>query len=50
MEREINAGLRRRSSRRVNRMARRNPARAPRNPSVIERLLKRKDKYTLDGG
>jgi hypothetical protein len=40
MEREIKAGLRRRSSRRVNMMARRNPARAPRNPSVIERLLK----------
>ena len=36
----IKAGLRRRSSRRVNMMARRNPARAPRNPSVIERLLK----------
>jgi hypothetical protein len=40
MEREIKAGLRRRSSRRVNMMARRNPARAPRTPSVIERLLK----------
>jgi hypothetical protein len=40
MEREIKAGLRRRSSRRVNMMASRNPARAPRNPSVIERLLK----------
>jgi len=40
MESEIKAGLRRRSSRRVNMMARRNPARAPRNPSVIERLLK----------
>jgi hypothetical protein len=40
MEREIKAGLRRRSSRRVNMMARRNPVRAPRNPSVIERLLK----------
>ena len=40
MEREIKAGLRRRSSRRVNMMARRNPPRAPRNPSVIERLLK----------
>jgi hypothetical protein len=39
MEREIKAGLRRRSSRRVNMMARRNPARAPRNPSVMERLL-----------
>jgi hypothetical protein len=40
MECAIKAGLRRRSSRRVNMMARRNPARAPRNPSVIERLLK----------
>jgi hypothetical protein len=34
------AGLRRRSCRRVNMMARRNPVRAPRHPSVIERLLK----------
>jgi hypothetical protein len=40
MECAINAGLRRRSSRSVNMTARRNPARAPRNPSVIERLLK----------
>ena len=40
MECVIKAGLRRRSSRRVNMMARRNPVRAPRNPSVIERLLK----------
>ena len=40
MECEIKAGLRRRSSRRVNMMARRNPARAPRNPSIVERLLK----------
>src|SRR5208282_2877147 len=35
----IKTGLRRRSSRRLNMMARRNPVRAPRNPSVIERLL-----------
>jgi hypothetical protein len=40
MECEIKAGLRRRSPRRVNMMARRNPARAPRKASVIERLLK----------
>ena len=40
MECAIKAGLCRRSSRRVNMMARRNPASAPRNPSVIARLLK----------
>src|SRR5256886_11785472 len=40
MECAIKAGLRRRSSRRVNMMATRHPVSAPRNPSVIERLLK----------
>lgn len=34
------AGLRRRLCRRVNMIARRNPVKAPRNASVIERLLK----------
>src|SRR5258706_15093128 len=38
MECAIKTGLWRRFSRRVNMIARRNPARAPRNPSVIERL------------
>jgi hypothetical protein len=39
MEYVIKAALRRRLSRRVNMMARRNPAKAPSNPSVMERLL-----------
>jgi hypothetical protein len=34
------AGLRRRLSRKVNMIARRNPVKAPRHASVIERLLK----------
>jgi len=34
------AGLRRRLSRKVNIIARRNPVKAPRHDSVIERLLK----------
>jgi hypothetical protein len=40
MECAMKAGLRRRLCLRVNIMARRNPVRAPRNPSVIERLFK----------
>jgi hypothetical protein len=39
MEYVIKAALRRRLSRRVNMMARRNPVKAPSNPSVMERLL-----------
>ena len=35
----IKTALRRRLSRRVNMMARRNPVKAPSNPSVMERLL-----------
>ncbi len=40
MECVIKTGLCRRLSRRVNMRARKNPVRAPRNPSVTERLLK----------
>jgi hypothetical protein len=39
MEYAIKAGLCRRLWRRVNMTARRDPVKAPRNPSVIERLL-----------
>lgn len=40
MDCAMKAGLGRRFSRRVNMMARRNPVKAPRNASVMERLLK----------
>jgi len=40
MEYATKAGLCRRLSRRVNMIARKNPVNAPRNASVIERLLK----------
>ena len=40
MECAIKAGLCRRFSRRVNMIARKNPVKAPRKASVIERLLK----------
>jgi hypothetical protein len=40
MECAMKTGRRRRLSRRVNMMASKNPVKAPRNPSVIERLLK----------